>query len=109
MGERVEHEPATALLSMPLRQSVAVVMERTPLASRWQSERWEAKGVVPDIFGKDAPPRTLYDDGKRLEVLFPGFDIALKGEDLGGAARACPDSRVGLKEMGDFGAGAGAY
>jgi len=52
---------------------------------------------------------TLYDDGKRLEVLFPGFDIALKGEDLGGAARACPDSRVGLKEMGDFGAGAGAY
>lgn len=50
MGERVEHEPATALLSMPLRQSVAVVMERTPLASRWQSGRWEAKGVVPDIF-----------------------------------------------------------
>lgn len=84
MGERVEHEPATALLSMPLRQSVAVVMERTPLASRWQSERWEAKGVVPDIFGKDAPPRTLYDDGKRLEVLFPGFDIDLKGEDLEG-------------------------
>lgn len=84
MGERVEHEPATALLSMPLRQSVAVVMERTPLASRWQSERWEAKGVVPDIFGKDAPPRTLYDDGKRLEVLFPGFAIDLKGEDLDG-------------------------
>jgi hypothetical protein len=67
---------------MVLKRRVAVVMARTPLASRWQSEKWEAKGILPDIFGEVAPPRTLYDDGSRLEVLYPGFDIDLKGEDL---------------------------
>ena len=26
---------------------IAVIMERTRLANRWATERWEAKGVVP--------------------------------------------------------------
>lgn len=82
MGERVEPGPDADPPAMALRRTVAVVMARTPLASRWQSEKWEAKGVVPDIFGPDAVPRTLYDDGTRLEVLYPGFDIDLKGEEL---------------------------
>jgi hypothetical protein len=77
-----ESHIAIAGLTMDLRRSVAVVMERTPLASRWQSEKWEAKGVLPDIFGVGAPTRVLYDDGSRLEVLYPGFEIELKGEDL---------------------------
>lgn len=82
MGKHIEPEPDTAVPPMNLRQIVAVVMERTPLASRWQSEKWQAKGLVPDIFGAGAAPRTLYDDGTRLEVLYPGFDIDLKGEEL---------------------------
>lgn len=65
-----------------LTRRVAVVMECIPLASRWQSEKWEAKGVVPDIFGSDAASRTIYDDGRRLEVLYPGFDVRLTGEEL---------------------------
>ena len=75
-------EEGTIAPPMAFTHAVAVVMERTPLASRWQSEKWEAKGVLPDIFGAAAPPRTLYDDGTRLEVLYPGFEIALKGEEL---------------------------
>jgi hypothetical protein len=67
---------------MDFKRRVAVVMERSPLASRWQSEHWEAKGVLPDIFGEDAPPRTLYDDGTRLEVLHPGLEIVLRGDEL---------------------------
>jgi hypothetical protein len=82
MGERRGHVPDTDAPPMELRRRVAVVMARTPVASRWQSEKWEAKGVLPDIFGGGASPRTLYDDGTRLEVLYPGFDIDLRGEDL---------------------------
>jgi hypothetical protein len=82
MAEGMEHEPDSGGVAMTLTRPVAVVMERTPLASRWQSDKWEAKGVLPDIFGEAAAPRTLYDDGKRLEVLYPGFEIRLKGEEL---------------------------
>jgi hypothetical protein len=81
MDEGLAPEPA-ADPSVMLTRRVAVVMECIPLASRWQSEKWEAKGVVPDIFGSDPAPRTLYDDGRRREVLYPGFDIRLSGEDL---------------------------
>jgi Protein of unknown function (DUF3305) len=82
MAELVGHEGHTAVPPLALKHAVAVVMERTPLASRWQSEKWEAKGLLPDIFGVGAPSRTLYDDGTRLEVLYPGFEIELKGEEL---------------------------
>lgn len=82
MTDLGEPEHDTAVPPMAFNTAVAVVMERTPLASRWQSEKWEAKGILPDIFGVGSPPRTLYDDGSRLEVLYPGFDIELKGEEL---------------------------
>jgi hypothetical protein len=44
----------------PLRFPVAVIMQRTPLASRWADERWEALAVEPsdDI----APAHTLLSD-----------------------------------------------
>ena len=82
MTDLGDPERDTAVPPMAFNTAVAVVMERTPLASRWQSEKWEAKGILPDIFGVGSPPRTLYDDGSRLEVLYPGFDIELKGEEL---------------------------
>ena len=43
-----------------------------------------SEGRPADIFGEAAAPRTLYDDGTRLEVLYPGFEIQLKGEELEG-------------------------
>jgi hypothetical protein len=58
--------------------AVAVVMERTPLADqRWQSEKWEPIGVVPDFAEPGAPPRALLQDAARAQWLYPGFKLEL--------------------------------
>ena len=77
-----EQGESATLPPMEFKRRIGVVMERTPLASRWQSEKWEAKGVLPDMSGAGAEPRIIYDDGTRLEVLYSGLEINLKGEDL---------------------------
>ena len=77
-----EQGESATLPPMEFKRRISVVMERTPLASRWQSEKWEAKGVLPDMSGAGAEPRIIYDDGTRLEVLYSGLEINLKGEDL---------------------------
>src|SRR5258708_4526904 len=60
------------------RLAVAVVMERTPLANnRWQSEKWEPVGVVPDSSEPGAPPRALVQDESRTQWLHPGFKLEL--------------------------------
>lgn len=83
MVERPEDgEGGAALPPMEFTRRVGVVMARTPLANRWQSEKWEAKGVLPDLRGPDAEPCTIYDDGARREVLYSGLEISLKGEEL---------------------------
>jgi hypothetical protein len=67
---------------LDLERSVAVVMELIPLTSPWQSQKWQAKGVLPGSCAVDAAPRTLYDDGSRREVLYSGLQIELKLEEL---------------------------
>lgn len=58
--------------------AVAVVMERTPLENnRWQSEKWEPIGVVPDSGEAGAAPRLLLQDGARAQWLHPGFKLEL--------------------------------
>jgi hypothetical protein len=58
--------------------AVAVVMERTPLENnRWQSEKWEPIGVVPDSGEAGAPPRLLREDEARAQWLHPGFKLEL--------------------------------
>ena len=58
--------------------AVAVVMERTPLQNnRWQSEKWEPIGVVPDPGEADAEPRLLLQDEARTQWLYPGFKLEL--------------------------------
>jgi hypothetical protein len=58
--------------------AVAVVMERTPLENnRWQSEKWEPIGVVPDSSGPGAVPRALVQDEARAQWLHPGFKLEL--------------------------------
>lgn len=61
-------------MSVPSVQ-VAVIMERRALANRWQSERWEPIGVVPDT--GEPPPRLLMEDSERAQWLHPGFAIEL--------------------------------
>ena len=58
--------------------AVAVVMERTPLENnRWQSEKWEPIGVVPDSSEAGAAPRLLLEDEARTQWLYPGFKLEL--------------------------------
>jgi hypothetical protein len=54
---------------------VAVIMERRPVASRWQSEKWEPAEIVPEDGG--GAPRLLMEDTERARWLHPGFAIEL--------------------------------
>src|SRR5260221_11049756 len=60
------------------RLAVAVVMERTPLEDkRWQSEKWEPIGVVPDSSEPGAAPCALVQSEARAQWLHPGFKLEL--------------------------------
>ncbi len=61
------------MAELPSRK-LAVVLEREPLASPWKSHEWQLAGVLPDVGGE---PRTLAEEGPRLQRLFPGFTVEL--------------------------------
>jgi hypothetical protein len=52
-------------------------MERTRLESRWQSEKWETIGVVPDRDPAGAAPRLLVENEECAQWLYPGFKLEL--------------------------------
>lgn len=56
---------------------IAVIMERTKVDNKWLPEKWEAQGVVQDIFAPGAQARVLFDDGERKQILYPGFLLEL--------------------------------
>lgn len=56
---------------------VAVIMERLALDNKWCTEKWEAQGVIQDIFGDGAGERVIYEDDKRKQILFPGHSLTL--------------------------------
>ena len=55
---------------------VAVIIERRELANRWQSETWEAIGVIPDP-GDAAAPRLLMQHSAQAHWLHGGFELKL--------------------------------
>ena len=58
--------------------AVAVVMERTAVQNnRWQSEKWEPIGVLPDAPGDGTAPRLLHEDARSARWLHPGFTLEL--------------------------------
>jgi len=57
--------------------AVAVVMERTQLQNRWQPEKWEPVGVLPDSESEGAAPRLLHEDARSAQWLHPGFTLEL--------------------------------
>ena len=63
---------------------VAVIMERSKLASRWLPYRWEARGVVRDIFPVATRERVILQDEQSLQVLFPGLELRLTREEAEG-------------------------
>jgi len=60
---------------------VAVILQREPVQSRWETHRWELVGVVPDVGGA---PRTLREEGQVLQRLFPGFELTLYRDEAEG-------------------------
>src|SRR5258706_9404299 len=52
-------------------------MQRTQLANRWQTEKWEPVGVVPDPGEPGEPPRALLEDEVRAQWLHGGFKLEL--------------------------------
>lgn len=63
---------------------VAVVMQRTPLASRWADAQWEACGVVADDADAQSVPRVLFDRDGLRQVLHPGHRIVLQRHEAEG-------------------------
>jgi len=57
--------------------AVAVVMQRTQLDNRWQSEKWEPIGVLTDSSGPGSAVRVLRQDGESTQWLHPGFKLEL--------------------------------
>lgn len=57
--------------------TVGVVMQRTPLANRWQPYRWRPLEIVDSPMLVQGGARCLRDDVSDTRWLFPGFDIKL--------------------------------
>src|SRR5256885_16038253 len=72
------HRSSTAEYSrkMPYANlAIAVVMERTQLDNRWQSEKWEPIGVLADSRGPGSAARVLRPDSGSTQWLHPGFNL----------------------------------
>jgi hypothetical protein len=59
------------------RLAVAVVMQKTLLDNRWQSEQWAAVDVLPDEDATGAEPRRIAAEGRHELWLHPGLGIEL--------------------------------
>lgn len=51
-------------------------MQRRAIVNRWQSQTWEAIGIIPDP-GDAATPRLLLQDDARAQWLHGGFELKL--------------------------------
>jgi hypothetical protein len=58
------------------RRRVAVIMQRRAIQNRWQSEVWEALGVLADYAGEGAA-RCIVDEPGTLQWLYPGLELTL--------------------------------
>ena len=73
-----EERPATQSYAL------AVIMERTALANRWVSEKWEAKGVVGDNDSAGTSPRVILEREGLTQVLHPGYRLNLTRDEAEG-------------------------
>jgi hypothetical protein len=65
------------------RKRVAVIMQRRAIDSRWQSEVWEAAGVLL-YHPEGAGPRVLVEEPAITQWLYPGLDIVLQRSEAEG-------------------------
>ena len=59
-----------------LKCAISVVMERIAINNRWQSEKWQLAGVLPDD-GSATEPRILMEREGLLHKLYPGFVLTV--------------------------------
>ncbi len=62
---------------------IAVVMERIAIDNRWQSEKWQLAGVLPDD-ARDGAARTLIDRDGLLQKIHPGFSTSIFADEAEG-------------------------
>jgi len=65
------------------RKRIAVIMQRRAIDSRWQSEVWEATGVLVD-YDREINPRVIVDEPGATQWLYPGLDIVLQRSEAEG-------------------------
>jgi hypothetical protein len=84
---RLAHNSMTMEANPPSRIApypIAVIMERVRLANRWNTERWEAKGVVRDLAPPGSGERVIVSDERITQMLFPGFELKLHPDEAEG-------------------------
>jgi Protein of unknown function (DUF3305) len=60
---------------------IAVILERKPVQSRWETHHWQVLAVVPDPGGE---PRVIVDTPESFQRLHPGFDATLYTDEAEG-------------------------
>ena len=65
------------------RFQAAVLMQWTRLDDRWQSEKWEATGVVEDQ-GVQTEPSVISSDASSARWLHPGYELMLYPDEAEG-------------------------
>lgn len=60
--------------------TLAVIMERKRVTSKWVDHRWEAVAVAPDLQDAAAGPRRIGED-VALRWLYPGLELRLHGDE----------------------------
>lgn len=79
------HHPADHPPDMPRPTvTMAVVMRKVPLASRWQPWKWELEAVVPDLGAFGGEPQCLQDDEAGARWLHPGYEVTLYRDEAEG-------------------------
>jgi hypothetical protein len=83
-------------------------MERTAVENnRWQSEKWEPIGVLPDTHDDGAAPSLLHEDARSARWLHPGFTLELFHDESEGyyLNLASPQPFVFVSWLDESGAG----
>jgi hypothetical protein len=62
-------------------RNIAVILERKPVESRWQSHEWKVMAAIPDPGGER---RTVVDAPESFQVLYPGLEATLYPDEAEG-------------------------
>lgn len=58
---------------------VVVVIEKVPMANRWQSYRWQIAAVLPDegLYKTRTRLESAFDDDGAQKIAYPGFELGI--------------------------------